>query len=79
MQGGGDRKFRRRARRQHCGDLVVAIGAFEDRFGQLFDEERHAVGALDDLAKTGIAGKLLDQRRPSRPPSRFSASIVTCG
>jgi len=51
---------------------VVAIGAFEDRFGQLFDEERHAVGALDDLVddlarETGIAGELLDQRRPVAP------------
>ena len=51
---------------QYRGDAVVAIGAFEHRLRQLFDEQRHAVGALDDLfddlvGETGIAGEALDQ------------------
>jgi hypothetical protein len=68
MQGGGYRELRQRARRQHRGDPVVAVCGFEHRFGQLFDEERYAVGAFDDLTddlggKPGVAGKPLDQRR----------------
>jgi hypothetical protein len=42
------------------------MGTFEHRLRQLFDEQRHAVGALDDLfddlvGKTGIAGEALDE------------------
>ena len=78
MQGGGDREARQRARRQYRGDPVVAIAAFQHRLGQLFDEQRHAVGALDDLVddlagEAGIAGKPLDQRRavaPAEPVQR---------
>jgi hypothetical protein len=62
-----------RARRQ---DRVVA--GFQHRFGQLFDEQRHAVGARDDLVddlfgETGIAGEPLNQRRavaPAEPVQR---------
>ena len=65
-----------RARCQH-GD-PVAVAAFEHRFGQLLDEQRNAVGALDDLVdglagETGIAGEPLDQCRaiaPAEPVQR---------
>jgi hypothetical protein len=72
MQGGGDREVRQRARRQHRGDPVVGIAAFEHCFGQLFDEQRHPVGALDDLVdnlvgETGISGEPFDQRRTVTP------------
>ena len=78
MQGGRDRQGRQRARRQYRSDPVVAIAAFEHRLGQLLDEQRHAVGALDDLVddlagETGIAGEPLDQRRavaPAEPVQR---------
>ena len=78
VQGGGDRELRQRGRSQHRGDPIVAIAGFEHRFRQLFDEQRHAVGALDDLGdgfpgKAGIPCKLLDQRRavmPAEPVQR---------
>jgi hypothetical protein len=62
VQGRRDRKLRRRSCRQYL------LLRFEDRFGQLLDEERHAVGALDDLVdgfagEAGIAREALDQRR----------------
>ena len=68
----------------HRGDPVVAIAAFEHRFGQLFDEQRDTVGAVEYLVnglvgEAGIAGESLDQAAPSRAASRFRASIVTCG
>jgi hypothetical protein len=58
----------RRAISEACSVAVVAIGAFEHRLRQLLDEQRHAVGALDDLVdnllgETGIASEALDQRR----------------
>jgi len=49
VQGGGDRELRQRARRQHRRDLVGTLAAFENRLGQFFDEQGHAVCALDDL------------------------------
>ena len=72
MQGGGDRQVRYRARRQHRDDPIVAIAGFEHRLGQFFNEQRHAVGALDDLVnglsgEAGFASKLLDQRRAFTP------------
>ena len=75
---GRDRERRQRARRQHRRDPVVATAGFEHRLGQLLDEQRHAVGALDDLVddlagKAGIAGEPLDQRRavaPAEPVQR---------
>ena len=43
-------------------------GAFQHRLGQFLDEQRHAVGALDDLrddlgGERRIAGQPLHQRR----------------
>jgi hypothetical protein len=62
----GDRQVRQRACRQYRRDAVVAIGAFEHRLRQFLDEQRHAVGALDNLydeliREPGIAGEALDQ------------------
>ena len=47
---------------------VVQLLALEHRLGQLFDEQRHAVGALDDLVEQlrrqrNAAGDVVDQRR----------------
>jgi len=52
--------------RQNRGDAVVAIGAFENSFGEFFNEQRHTVRALDDLVdriarKAGVAGEPIDQ------------------
>ena len=63
VQGGRDRKGRRRAACEHDG----AFGAFQHRLRQLLDEQWHAIGAVDDpvddLAReAGIAGEPLDQR-----------------
>jgi hypothetical protein len=49
VQCGGDRQLRKRTCRQDRGDPVVRIAAFEHGLGQLFDEQWHAVGTLDDL------------------------------
>ena len=72
VQGGRDSEGRRRAGRQNRDDLVFSVGAFEHRFGQLFDEQWHAVGALHDLThdlsgKARIAGEPLDQFRAVTP------------
>ncbi len=73
VQGGGDRQLRQRARRQHRGHAIVAHTGFKDRFGQLFDKQWHAIGALDDLvdglaSEAGIAGEPLDQGRAVMSP-----------
>src|SRR3977135_3093286 len=78
MQNSGNSEGRCGAARQPCIDPLVAIAGLEHRFGQLFDEQRHAVGALDDLGdglagKAGIAGKPLNQCRavaPAEPVQR---------
>jgi hypothetical protein len=49
MQRGGDRSLGQRACFQHRGDLAVPVATFEHRLGQLFDEQRYAVSAFDDL------------------------------
>ena len=46
--------------------------AFEHRLGQFLDEQRHAVGALDDLLEQRLrqrlaAGDVLDQRHALAP------------
>jgi len=61
VQGGRDRQRRRWAGCQ-CGG---AVAAFKHRLGQLLDEQRYAVGALDDFVhggagETGVAGETLD-------------------
>jgi hypothetical protein len=38
VQGRRHRQCRQRARRKHRGEPIVAVGAFEHRLGQLFDE-----------------------------------------
>jgi len=57
VQGGRNRKPR-----HWPGQLVAVAGfhedsTFDDRLGQLFDEQRYAIGTLDDLV-----GNLLGQR-----------------
>jgi hypothetical protein len=61
VQGNRDGRCRRWRRCRHG-----ATAAFDDRLGQLLDEERDAVGALDDrveglAGETGIVGEPLDQ------------------
>jgi hypothetical protein len=78
MQRRGDRELRQRASRKHGGNPVVAIAAFEHGLGQFFDEQRHAIGALDDLTdglagEAGITGEPFDQHRavlPAEPVER---------
>jgi hypothetical protein len=53
--------------RRFLGDPLIAIATFKHRLSQLFDEQRHAVGALDDVVddltgETGIACEPVDQR-----------------
>ena len=53
--------------RRHRGDLSARDSAFEDGLRQLFQEQRHAVTALDDLIadfarEDGLTGNPLDQR-----------------
>ena len=61
--------------RHRGGNRPPALGAgFEHRLGHFLDEQRHAVGALDDLGdhirrqQGGIAGEPLDHRRTVAPP-----------
>jgi len=68
----GDCEIRQRTCRQASDDPVAATIGFEDRFGQLFDKQRHAIGALDDLfdgseRKAGIACELFHQHRAVAP------------
>ena len=67
VQGGRDRKGRRRAACEHDG----AFGAFQHRLRQLLDKQRHPVGTLDDLGDD-IGGRDLIAIAwfARRPPSR---------
>src|SRR6266545_1306427 len=78
MQGGWYREVGQRARCQDPGDPAVAIAAFEHCLGQLFDEQRDTVGAVEDFVdglagEAGIAGESLDQCSavtPAEPAQR---------
>ena len=69
-QGGMQRRRhgdRGRRRAGHGQSAAIGTG-FDNGLGQLLDEQRHAIAALDDLGDEfgsdgGIAGKLLDQGR----------------
>jgi len=68
VQGGGHRRGRKWARRQHRCDPVVLVGPFEHRLGQFLDEQRHAIGALGNLldnfaAQWRVSGKTADEGR----------------
>ena len=66
VQGRRHRQRRLRCRRQHRGNPVTMSGAFQHRLGQLFDKQRHPVGAVDDLGddlsgQARITGQSLHQ------------------
>ena len=68
LQRGRDRQLLHRLLEHVAVLVLVQLLAFEHRFGQLLDEQRHAVGALDDLVEKlrrqrFAAGDVLDQRR----------------
>ena len=67
VQGRRHRERGQRAREQDRRDPVVLIAAFENRLGQLLDEQRHPVGAIGDLiddfaAERRVAGEPQDKR-----------------
>ena len=54
--------------RQHRGNPISLLSAFQHRLGQLLDEQRHPVGACNDVrnsigVESGIAGQVPGNRR----------------
>ena len=68
VQGGRDRQRRQRAVERVTPVLLAQQAAFDNGLGQLLEEQRHAVGAgedlLEDLGRQRLAaGRPLDQGR----------------
>jgi len=66
MQCRRNRQARQRACRQYRCNPVLLVGVFEHDSRQLLDEQRHAVGTLDDLgndfaSQWRVAGELANQ------------------
>ena len=74
MQGHRHRLRDERCSLQHRGPPVALRGAVQHRLGQFLDEERHSVGALDNLRddirrqRSGVACEALHHHRAVAPP-----------
>ena len=84
VQAGGNRKRRRRNRRDRACRPALALG-LQHRLRHFLHEQRNAVGALDDVLPNMLPAAGCCRRAArswaitSRGASRLSVSAVTCG